>query len=303
MPLEVATKLSPPSLNQECTVASYLRQNTPVLTLAAAGFVMLFWPTLRGLIQDCLEDPDFSHGLLIPFISGAIVFSNRGLLGSLVVHKSIAGLILLLGSVLVLIAGCLSFTNTVERLALWGAFVGAVAFLLGSAVIRRQPFPFFFLLLAIPQPFFLVAPLRLGLKGFATRLSADVLLAFGYSALPEGNILLLGEHRLEVADACSGIRSLMAITSTAILFAYLFRTGLWKGLVLTLTAIPVTLAVNILRIIMISVALVSFQVDLTHGAVHEMVGFGVFSISLGLLYVSWRFYDWLFRWKDEEVRA
>jgi exosortase len=303
MTLQASTQVLAPHTNGEVTVASYLRHNVLAISIAAAGFVALFWPTLRGLVGYWYEDPDFSHGFLIPVISGVILFANRKDLGDLAARRSMRGLVILVVSIVVLLAGSLSFTNILERLALWGAIVGAVVFVLGPALVRRKPFPFFFLLLAIPPPFFLLTPLRLALKGFATRLSADVLLALGYGALPQGNVLSIGEHRLEVADACSGVRSLMAIVSTAVLFAYLFRTGFWKGAALTATAIPITVAVNILRIIIIAVALVSFQVDLTQGAAHELVGFAVFSLSLGLLYASWRFYDWLFRWNDLEGHA
>ena len=300
MTKRVASSPSSPALSEEYTVASFLRRDALWVALAAAAFVALFWTTFRGLMRDWLEDPDLSHGLLIPVIGGVILFSNRRTLRSIAVRRSNAGLLVLLASLGFYFVGCLSFVNVIERFALWGALIGSVWFLLGPAVLAAQPFPFFFLLLAIPPPYFLVLPLRLALKGFATRLSADLLLVLGYPAFPEGNILALGEHRLEVADACSGIRSLMAIISTAILFAYLFKAGPWKCLLLTVTAIPVTVAVNVLRIIVIAVALYTFQVDLTHGAEHELVGFAVFAVSLGLLYGSWGFYRWFFRWKRAE---
>jgi exosortase len=297
MSIQVANRESSVASSETCTVASFLRRSRVWVALAALAFAALFWPTIRGLAECWLDDPDFSHGFLIPVIGGAILFSNRARIGSIAERRSTAGLIVLLASLGFYFAGCLSFTNVIERLALWGALIGSVWYLLGPAVLAAQPFPFFFLLLAIPPPYFLLLPIRLALKGFATRLSADALVLVGYPAFPEGNVLSLGEYRLEVADACSGIRSLMAIISTAILFAYLFEAGPWKGFVLTATAIPVTVAVNVLRIIIIAVALESFQVDWTHGAEHELVGFAVFGVSLGLLYASWRFYGWFFRWK------
>ncbi len=300
MTKRVASRPSSPALSEDRTIAVFLRRNALWVALAAVALLALSWPTLRGLVEYWLEDADFSHGFLIPVIGGVILFSNRARLGSIAARRSNAGLLVLLASLGFYFVGCLSFTNIIERLALWGTFIGCVWYLLGPAVLAAHAFPFFFLLLAIPPPFFLLLSLRLALKAIATRLSADALVLVGYPAFAEGNVLSLGEHRLEVADACSGIRSLMAIISTAILFAYLFRAGPWKGILLIATAIPVTVAVNVLRIIIVAVALDSFQVDLTHGAEHELVGFAVFAVSLGLLYASWRFYGWFFRWRRAE---
>jgi len=207
-------------------------------------------------------------------------------------ERSYWGLVVLFLSLLVFSVGYMSFTNILQRLACWGALVGAVGFLLGTALLRAAPFPFFFLLFSIPPPFTILSPIRIGLKGFATRLSADALGLLGMAASPEGNVLAIDDHRLEVADACSGIRSLMAIVSTAVLFSYLFRTGLWKGLALALVAIPVTVAVNVVRVVVIAVLLGKFDIDVTTGASHEILGLAVFVLSLLLLYSSWRFCDW-----------
>ncbi len=281
-------------------VGAYLRKNAAWILLAAAGWVALFWPTLCGLFQYWLEDPDYSHGFLIPVISAAILLRSRGRLSLVEVKGSAKGLFALLASLVLLALGALSYTNILERLAAWFALVSAIWFLLGSESVWRQRFPLVFLLLSIPPPFFLLGSFRLALKGIATRLSADILSILGYQAFAEGSVLSLGEHQLEVADACSGIRSMMAIIATAILFAHVFRCGVGKGTLLTLTAVPVTLVVNVLRILLISVALVSFDLDLTHGVRHEVVGFGVFGLSLAFLYGALRFYDWLFQWRAKD---
>ncbi len=283
------------------TLGAYLRGNALLVLVAAVGWLALFWPTLCGLVEYWLEDPDFSHGFLVPVISGVIVYGNHAQLALIPVKGSLKGLLALCVSLLMLLAGALSFTNIVERLAAWAALASAVWFLLGFEILWRQRFAQLFLLLAIPPPFFLLGSLRLALKAIATRTSADLLSLIGYPAFAEGNVLALGEHQLEVADACSGIRSLMAILATAVLFAYLLRLGIWKGALLTLTAIPVTVAVNVLRILLLSVSLVSFDLDLTHGAEHEAVGFAVFGVSLALLYASARFYNWLLRWEPREA--
>ncbi|MBI4603852.1 MAG: exosortase/archaeosortase family protein [Planctomycetes bacterium] len=293
------------ALGAERSVRAFLRRNAAAVALAIAAYAVLFGPTLQGLARYWAEDPDFSHGFLIPVIALAIVFSSRGTLGAVEARGSAAGLAVLAAAVAVYFAGSITNTNLLERLGAWGAFLGGLWFLLGPELLRRRPLAFalLFLLLAIPPPYLLLSPLRLELKSFATRLSADVLGLLGYPALPEGNVLALGDQRLEVADACSGIRSLMAIVTTAILFAYLFRTGWWKGVTLTAAAVPITVAVNVLRILVIAVSLATFEMDLTSGAQHEALGYAVFGASLLLLYGSWKFVDWLFRWRPVERPA
>jgi exosortase len=194
-------------------------------------------------------------------------------------------------------------TRIIERLAVWGAIVSSLWFLFGARFLRTRPFPYFYLLLCIPPPFFLLSPVRLALKSFATRLASDALVLLGFPARPEGNILAIAEIRLEVADACSGIRSLMAVTATAVLLAYLFRMGFWKGTLLTATAIPITVVVNVLRLVVIAVALTSFQIDLTSGWSHDMLGFAVFGISLSLLFAASRFVEWFFLWTPTRKEA
>jgi len=293
----------PRSRRSADSIGSFLQRHWAALFATVAGFIVLYWATLRGLVEDWSEDPDLSHGFLIPVVSATILFANRKTLGSLPARKSLFGLFVLLCSLAIFFTGILSFTNILQRLAIWGTAVGALWFVLGPAIFRSQPFPFLYLLMAIPLPFFLISPLRIALKSFATRLSADALSFLGYSAQSQGSILVMGEHHLEVADACSGVRSLLATLSTAFLFCYLFRTGYAKGTLLVLTTVPVTIVVNMIRILVVAVALVSFDLNLTSGMTHEVIGLLVFCFGAVLLYLSWRGYNWFFLWKPTEGKT
>ena len=284
-----------PLVEGGANAGSFLRANAGALGLAAIGFLLLFRHTIAGLVSAWAEDPDFSHGFLVVPISALVLFADRKRLGSLPVKRSWVGLAALLASLVVFFAGGHTVTDWLERIGLYGSLLGAIWYVLGSRVIRANPFPYFFLLFAIPPPGLLLNPLRLALRQFATQLSSEILLRLGLVAIPEGNTLSLGEHKLEVADACSGIRSLMAILAVAVLFAYLFRTGFWKGFLLTLTAVPVTIFNNVLRIVVVAVALGRFQVDLAEGTAHDLLSLATFSLSVCGLYLSSIFYNWLFR--------
>ena len=281
-------------------LASYCREKRWALVLLGAAYLLCFWPTLLGLVGSWRDDPDFSHGFLIPAIAAFLWVKGTGDARQLAVRPSSWGLVPFVGSILLFFAGRLSHTNAVERLAAWGALAGAAWALLGATVLRAKAFPLCFLLLAIPPPQLLLGPLRLGLKTLATRIAADVLAATGHVAVPEGNVLVLEGHRFEVADACSGVRSLMAIVATAVLLAFVFRSGWWKGAVLTLIAVPVTVLINVVRIVFVAWALVVPGLDVTSGLPHEALGAAVFVLGLGLLLATRRFLDWLCRWRPEE---
>jgi exosortase len=275
-----------------------LSSDWSALGVVCLGFLVLFWSTIAGLLRSWADDPDFSHGFLVPLISAGILFTRREEIKSAVIRGTGLGLAGIVASLAVYFAGVLTCTDFLERLGMWGTLLCGVAFLWGMEALRRSCFPVFFLLFAIPPPDALFSPLRLALKGFATRLSADVLSAFGVSAWPEGNILLLdGLHRIEVADACSGIRSLTALLASAVLLGYLVRAGFFPGLLLAVTTIPLTILSNVIRIFVVSVLLVKWNIDLTEGWSHECLGLGTFCLSLGVLYGCWVFYRWLLRLK------
>ena len=281
---------------REFTVAEVARRHAAACLAAAAAGGLLFWPTLCGLVRDWWLDPDLSHGFVVPVVSAGLVFTRRAHLANLLVRRTEIGWVLLVTSLVVFFAGYLSWTNTLERLAVWGAWAGGLGIAFGLGFLRSQSFPLAFLLLAIPPPFFLLQPLRLQLQDLAARLSSDSLAVLGFTSFAQGNVVVVGSFRLEVVDACSGIRSLLAILTTAVLLAYILRTGVWKGAVLCLTAVPVTILANVVRIVVVGAALEGWGIDWSSGAVHEGLGLLVYCGAVALLFVSAKFYGWLFRW-------
>ncbi len=275
------------------TVAGYLRAHLAAVALSVAAFLLLFATTLRDLAFAWYRDGEISHGFLVVAGSAAIVFARRRAIGAAPARISFLGLSVLLAGLVLHFFGRARFTDFATSFGLWAAVLGSAWFVLGARAIGACPFPFFFLAFAVPPPNSILGPMRLGLRTIATRMSADILGSIGIEAVQSGNVLFAGDRELEVADACSGIRSLLVIVASAILFAWLFRAGWSRGAMLALAAIPITVAVNILRIVFLAVALVRFRTDMTEGAVHEAVSIAAFAASLGLLYACLRFLRWL----------
>lgn len=276
----------------------FARAHAGLLGLSAALGVGLLWPGLVSLVGFWSTDADYSHGFLIPLVSAAILYRRREELARVPARASVLGASLALLSILAFLFGHFTLTPFLLRASVWGILVGSVWFLLGTELIRGARFPLLYLLFAIPLPQMVLRPLRLGLKSVATRASADVLALGGYAAHPEGNVLIVDSRAFEVADACSGIRSLVAILATAVFFAWIVRAGWIRGSALVCLAVPITVLVNIARIVLIAVAWSSWGIDLTSGLPHEVVGYAVFGGSLVLLWASWHLVDWLGRWRD-----
>jgi len=283
------------------SVTSFLARSRLRLLLIATGGVLLFWPALARLVRFWSTNEDYSHGFLVPVVSAVVLFLDRKRLAMLPARRSFAGLVLTIASLSVYVAGVVLSLHSCQRFAVWGTLVGAVWYSLGPAILRCQRFAFLFLLLAIPPPYFVLDGLKLALKNVATRLSAETLLWCGYPALPEGNVLDIGGREFEIADACSGIRSLMAILTTAIFVAYLVRAGVWKGLLLCAVAIPLTIAVNVVRVLTVAVVAVRLDVDLSAGWSHQLLGYATYLLSFLLLLATWKLVDWTFRGPASEA--
>jgi exosortase len=279
------------------TTGALLARHRPAALLGLLAFVVLYWPVFVGLARSWTEDPDLSFSFAIPVISAVILVRRRKSLAALAARMSPAGLVAVFLALALFLGSYAGYTNFTQRLAAWGTLVGAIWFTLGSVVLRTQPFPFLFLLFAIPPPESAMSPLRIGLKELATRMAADLLTLFGSPASPLGNILVLGDLRFEVADACSGIRSLLAMLASAAIFAYLLDAGWLKGALLLATAIPVTILVNAVRLVVLAGSWQAWDLDLTTGVRHQLLGYATFAGGWALLYASWRFYDWLLAWK------
>lgn len=274
------------------TVGAELHSHRLAIVVSCLGALLLFWPALASLVRFWYERGEYSHAFLIPIFSAAILYSRRRELGGLPARSSVTGFVLLLLALLLFLAGSIMGLNTPQRLAIWGSFIGGVWFVLGPSVLRTRPFPFAFLLLSIPLPFFAVSPMSLELKRVATRFSSELLIRMGYWALPDGNVLVAAGHRLEVVDACSGIRSLMATLTLAILIAYSVRARWTCGTVLVLLAIPITLFSNVLRIILVAILLFETGTDLSTGTAHDALGLATFGLGLGMIYLIWRLIRW-----------
>ena len=191
-----------------------------VLAMAATSLVVLYFDVLVKLVDAWTNDGNYSHGFLIVPLAGYFAWERRDRLARAARQPSILGFIVVAGSLAVLVVGILGSELFLTRISLLGAIGGSLLFLFGWQVIRILAFPLGILLLMVPLPAIIFNQITFPLQLWASEFGEFVLNTSRIPVLREGNVLILANTTLEVAEACSGIRSLISLLTLGIVFGY-----------------------------------------------------------------------------------
>ena len=262
---------------------AYLLRYWQILILAALT-LWLYWPTLVRLVQQWGSDQNFSHGYFVPLFSAFVIWQDRARLGTVQRRPSWTGLALLVAGLSLLIVGQLGAELFLSRSSLLIVLAGSVVLFGGWSLFRALLFPWAFLFLMIPIPAIIFNQITFPLQILASQVAAATLPLFGVPVLRQGNVMTLASQVLQVAEACSGIRSLMSLVTLAIIYGYLMERRLWIRYVLALAAVPVAVAANSFRIISTGLMVEYWDPDKAEGYFHTSWGWIVFVISLLMLY-------------------
>ena len=156
---------------------------------------------------------------------------------------------------------------------------------MGQAMLHQVKFVLFVLLLAIPLPTILFNQITFPLQIVASKLASMLLPLAGVPVLREGNVIQLPTMQLEVAEACSGIRSLMSLFTVAVIYGYLLERSTWRRVAVALSSIPIAVAANGARIFGTGLCVQYWDPDKAMGFFHEFSGWLMFLVSLGCLYL------------------
>jgi len=250
----------------------------------AALSLWLYWSTLAHLASQWWHDPNFSHGFFVPLFSAFVLWQERDRFSRITPSPSWLGLILIAGALCFLIVGQMGAELFVARFSILILLAGAIILFLGWNFFCAAFFPWAFLVLMIPIPAIIFNQITFPLQLLASRVAAAVLPVFGVPILREGNVINLPAMALEVAEACSGIRSLMSLLTLAIIYGYLMEKRLWVRWLLALASIPIAVAANSVRIIGTGLLVQYWDADKAEGYFHASWGWIIFVISLALLY-------------------
>ena len=256
----------------------------PVVLLGAL-LLVLYHSIAVKLVTDWYELPDFSHGFLIPFFAAFLLWDKRHQLRHTAIAPNWAGASLVVLGLFELLVGVFGADLFLQRTSFILVVAGLVWTLLGKAMLGRLKFVLFVLLLAIPFPTILFNQITFPLQLMASRLASDLLQLVGVPVLQEGNIIQLPAMPLEVAEACSGIRSLMSLFTVAVIYGYFLERTTWRRVVLALSSLPIAVAANVARIFGTGLCVQYWDPQKALGFFHEFQGWLMFLVSLGCLYL------------------
>jgi exosortase len=259
------------------------QKNWAAAALVVAGFALVFTDVFFKLVMAWYTDDNYSHGFLIIPIAAYLAWERRERFWAAPTRPSTFGLVIVLGSLLVLTGGILGSELFTTRISIVGTLIGVLLFLFGWARLRVLAFPMAFLLLMIPIPAIIFNQIAFPLQIFASRVGESALEAVNIPVLREGNVLILPNTTLEVAEACSGIRSLVSLITLAIVFGYFSDPRPWVRALITVSAIPIAVVTNGARVAGTGIAAYHYGRAAAEGFFHEFAGWLVFMSAFALL--------------------
>ena len=296
---------TPESVGVDAARAASLQRRAWLATaLLAAAAAVVFAPVLYYMVLHWKVVPDYSHGFLVAPLAAYFAWERRKALRRATVAPSWWGCVPLGLGTLALTIGRLGVELTAMRTGFVLTLIGLVILLLGRQIFRVLAFPLLFLFLMVPLPQSLVNVIAFPLQLIAADLAVGSLHAIGIPALREGNIIHLASTQLFVAEACSGLRSLMALGTLAVVFAYFFRRNAVERVVIVLSAIPIAILVNAFRVGLTGYLTHHFGKGAAEGVIHQTEGFFTFGLAFALLlFEAWLLQMfWPRRWRGSGSR-
>jgi len=260
-----------------------MKRTAAPLALVASVALLVYLPVISSLTKQWVSDENYSHGfLIVPF---ALYFGwrQRAQLAAAAPRSSLAGLAVVALSLVVYLAGQLGAELFLARISLVGIVAGVVLFLFGWQHLRLLAFPIALLVLMVPLPALVFNQIAFPLQLFASRVGELALSTAGIPVLREGNILELSTTRLEVVEACSGIRSLISLLTLAVILGKLNEPRGWARVALALVTVPIAIAANAARVAGTGVAAYWIGPEAAQGFFHTFSGWLVFVLAFALL--------------------
>ena len=253
--------------------------------LAAAGAaVLLYAPTLIGLARQWTSDPAASHGLLLAGAAAFVAFRRSSDLRAIPLSPRSAGIAIAAFAMLIYLAGALAGDLFVQRVSLPIAITGAVLAIAGIPHFRTLFAAIALFTLAIPLPAIVVTYLTLPLQLVSSQIAADMLQASNMNVIRQGNLLVLDQITLEVAEACSGLQSLLSLGSVAAVAAALLPLDRFGRLVMFASVVPIAIIGNGLRVASTGWLTTWIGDMAVKGIIHDATGYAAFLVMCAAMF-------------------
>lgn len=251
--------------------------------LVLAGLAAIYWQVFVKLIDAWIVDGNYSHGWLIIPIAVYFAWERRDKLAATPLQPSWFGLVVFAFGILVLLAGLMGSEFFLSRVSLIFTLAGIVLFLFGWGHLRILAFPIGFLLLMIPLPAIVFNKIAFPLQLLASQVGESAISAANIPVLREGNVLVLANTSLEVAEACSGIRSLVSLITLGLVFGYFADPRGWVRALIVASTIPVAIVSNAARVAGTGILAHYYGPSAAEGFFHEFSGWIVFVVAFVMI--------------------
>jgi exosortase len=254
------------------------------LPLPAIGWflgllILLYYPVLKPMVTEWANDESMGHAFFVPVVAGYAAWLNREKILAAPVKPFWPALTLVLWGFCQMLLGYLGADFFLARTAFLITVVGVIWTLAGTAVLRTLAFPLFLLIFMIRVPLFVYQQITSPLQRLASTVASRSLELIGIPVLRDGNVLQLPSKRLDVVEACSGIRSLLSLTFLSVAYGHLFERRTWVKVVLFLSTVPIAIIANAGRVTLTGI-LTEYKPDIAEGAYHSFEGWVIFMIEL-----------------------
>ena len=247
----------------------------------------VFYESLHHMVGGWSKD-EYSHGYLLPLITAFLIWQKRSALEKTPFTGSWVGLVIVGFGIVLMVAGKLSTLHVVSEYAFLVVLGGFLLSFMGWIGFKIVLAPFLLLFFMIPLPEFLYNNLSSHLQLLSSKLGVEVIRMFGISVYLEGNVIDLGNYKLQVVEACNGLRYLFPLMSFGFICAYLFKAPFWQRAIVFLSTIPITVLMNSFRIGVIGVLVDNWGTAQAEGFLHDFEGWVIFMACTAILFgVMW----------------
>jgi exosortase D (VPLPA-CTERM-specific) len=277
--------------------------SNPLLPLKKSSLYLVFWvmallllviafkSSLEIMVKVWIDVEEYGHGFFIPVITGYFLWLRRSELVFTDAFKTaLPGLLMVSVGLILGLLGGLSTIKTLEQYAFILSVTGLFTAAFGVKSLRIAGMPLLFLIFMVPFPNFILNNLSAKLQLISSWLGVEFIRACDIMVFLEGNVIDLGTYKLQVVDACSGLRYLFPLASLSYLCAYLFKGSFWQKLLIFLSSMPLTIFMNSFRIGVIGILVDNWGTEMAEGFLHDFEGWVVFILCMALLFVEM----WLF---------
>jgi exosortase len=247
---------------------------------------ILYYKVFKGLINDWIHLPDFSHGFIIPLISLYLIWQSLDSLQNIPAKPNNLGVLVTIGGLSLLIVGNLAGENFAMRVSFLVVISGTVLFHFGEQHLKILLFPIAYLLFMFPIPSILLERITFPMQLFASKVATSSLQMAQIPVLREGNVIHLANTSLQVVEACSGIRSLISLLAIGTIFAYFSQKILWKRITLVIMCFPIAIFVNSLRVSITGLLTHYYSESIAQGFFHGFSGYILFIVSFASMFLT-----------------